>query len=67
MSRVYIAFFTLFIAAFSCKPEKEALNESSDLYVFNREPLIQNTYAQLPIGSIKPEGWLHEQLLIMKK
>ena len=30
--------------------------------VFNREPLEPTSYAQLPLGAIRPEGWLKEQL-----
>jgi len=31
-------------------------------YVSNREPLIENPYIVLPIGSITPKGWLEKQL-----
>jgi len=31
-------------------------------YVSNREPLVENAYIQLPLGSVQPKGWLYEQL-----
>jgi hypothetical protein len=31
-------------------------------YVFNRAPLAANAYSELPLGAIKPKGFLHEQL-----
>jgi hypothetical protein len=37
-----------------------------DFYVFNREPLLPNALAKLPIGSITPKGWLRGQLDLMK-
>lgn len=33
-------------------------------YRNNPEPLVQNTYIKLPLGAIKPEGWLRRQLEI---
>ncbi|RZK78548.1 MAG: DUF1080 domain-containing protein [Pedobacter sp.] len=35
-------------------------------YTFNRLPLKQDTYAQLPLGSIKAKGWLLKQLELQK-
>ncbi len=34
--------------------------------VFNRQPLTPNTYAPLSLGSIRPEGWLREQMEAQK-
>ncbi len=35
-------------------------------YGNNRYPLVQKPYIELPIGTIRPEGWLHEQLVRMQ-
>ena len=35
-------------------------------YRNNRYPLLQKTYIELPIGSIRPAGWMQEQLVRMK-
>lgn len=35
-------------------------------YKNNRYPLLQKPYIELPIGSVKAEGWMQEQLIRMK-
>ena len=35
-------------------------------YVYSRAPLRQNSYIELPLGAIKPEGWLKEMLIRQK-
>lgn len=35
-------------------------------YVNNKAPLQQKPYVELPLGSIKPKGWLHEMLVRQK-
>ena len=34
--------------------------------IFNREPLTPNGLSPLPMGSIRPEGWLREQLALQR-
>jgi len=36
-------------------------------YVSNREPLLPSPLIKLPIGSIRPQGWLRQQLLLMSE
>ncbi|TPE44047.1 beta-L-arabinofuranosidase domain-containing protein [Pontibacter mangrovi] len=35
-------------------------------YTNNRAPLKEKTFIELPLGSIKPKGWLHEMLVRQK-
>ncbi len=37
-------------------------NSQNISYPGNPEPLMQNAYIRLPLGAIKPEGWLRSQL-----
>ncbi len=57
-------FFILVLLMPSCQSQDE-IRES--VYLNNRPPLISKQYLELPLGSIRPEGWLEEQLLRMKE
>ena len=43
-----------------------AQGSQSANYVYGRAPLRQNPYIELPLGAIKPEGWLREMLIRQK-
>lgn len=43
-----------------------ALSAAAQDYVFNRFPLVATDFAELPIGAIEADGWLHEQLVMQK-
>ena len=43
-----------------------AVSAAAQDYVFNRHPLVPTEFAELPVGAIKAEGWLHDQLVRQK-
>ncbi|MBB6326188.1 DUF1680 family protein [Algoriphagus iocasae] len=50
------------VILFACKSPEQS-NEPH--YLSNRAPLVPTAYLELPLGSIRPEGWLKDQLQLM--
>jgi len=61
--RTFTALTILF--SFICINSFAQKSQSAN-YVYGRAPLRQNPYIELPIGAIKPEGWLREMLIRQK-
>lgn len=43
-----------------------SVNASDEIYLNNREPLVKKPFIELPIGAVRPDGWLKDQLFRMK-
>jgi hypothetical protein len=61
---VFISFF--FVAHVSAQPKKVQTASAVKTYLNNRAPLRPNPYIELPLGTIRPQGWLREMLLRQK-
>lgn len=67
------AVLALVTAAFAAKddtrigivPVPPKAKSGNSFYVGNREPLLPSPLIKLPIGSIRPEGWVRTQLELM--
>lgn len=81
MKNEFFKSLTLLVCAIiffsACVPKKEqGLNVTlvqmpdtsgiNSFYQGNRKPLIATPYIKLPVGSVKPEGWLKESMIRQK-
>ena len=66
-----ILFALLTACSTSVNKEVEIVNRLSTerenaYYVNNRPPLQPQQFVKLPVGTIQPEGWLKQQLILQK-
>ena len=61
------------VYSFAQKPDKKGVKEgkpvnesTNNFYLNNKAPLRPNPYLELPLGAIKPQGWLKEMLVRQK-
>lgn len=63
MKKLLIAAFSGLIAISSAADSPRGSGESINInYPNNRHPLVTKPYMELPIGAVKPEGWLKIQM-----
>lgn len=63
-------FKTIVLASLASVMVAQAGNEQEGVsgnYLNNRHPLLQKEYIELPLGAIRAEGWMQEQLVRMKE
>ncbi|SFS30773.1 DUF1680 family protein [Porphyromonadaceae bacterium NLAE-zl-C104] len=62
MKKIGLAFLYLFTVVAMVTAANPTEKNLSGNYLNNRAPLLTKPYMELPIGDIKPSGWLEEQL-----
>jgi len=62
INKFIIFFFILFFSIINISSKK---NNKNTNYLTNQSPLISQPYTELPLGTIKADGWLKKQLETM--
>lgn len=64
-----ITFLMVFALCFSLNAvaQHQHAHPPGSQYMNNRAPLVEKPYMELPLGAIKPEGWLKQQLISQKE
>ncbi len=66
-TKIPFLLFVLFVTACTEAPSPHTASADQDnLYLQNRVPLHPKKYIELPLGTIRPEGWLLHQLELMR-
>ncbi len=67
-TKIPFLLFVLFVTACTEAPSPHTASADQDnLYLQNRVPLHPKKYVELPLGSIRAEGWLLQQLELMRQ
>lgn len=74
-TKCFLPFFLLLITASSFAAEKTKITivdrpnitTSNSNYIQNRSPLLTQNFIKLPVGAIKPQGWLLRYLELQKE
>lgn len=64
-----ISFLIVFALCFSmyAVAQHQHTHHPGAHYMNNRAPLVEKPYMELPLGAIKPEGWLKQQMISQKE
>ena len=66
-TKIPLLLLVLFVTACTEAPAPRTTPADQDnLYLQNRVPLHPKKYLELPLGTIRPEGWLLHQLELMR-
>ena len=57
----------LFVLLSAYSASLYAQSGSDALYLFNRAPLLDKPYTEMPLGTVRAEGWLEDELKRMSK